>query len=85
MVDAAEGHAIRVARLHGAAERLLESVGATGQVTVTRVQESLLSAAIASIGDAAFRAAAAEGRAMSFAQAIQYAVESPADPSPDPP
>jgi predicted ATPase/predicted Ser/Thr protein kinase len=77
MVDAAEGHATRVARLHGAAERLLESVGATGQVTVTRVQESFLSAAIASIGDEAFRAAATEGRAMPFAQAIQYALERP--------
>ncbi len=77
MVAAAEGHAIRAARLYGAAERLLESVGATGQNTVTHVQESLLSAAIASIGDAAFRATAAEGRAMSFAQAIQYALERP--------
>jgi hypothetical protein len=31
--------------------------------------------AIASIGDEAFRAAATEGRAMPFAQAIQYALE----------
>jgi predicted ATPase/predicted Ser/Thr protein kinase len=77
MVDAAEGQAIRVARLYGAAERLLESVGATGQATVTRVQENFLSAAIASIGDAAFRAAATEGRAMPFAEAIRYAVERP--------
>ena len=77
MVDAAEGHAIRTARLHGAAEGLLESVGGTLQNTVTRVQDSYLSAAIASIGEAAFRAAATEGRAMPFEQAIQYAVERP--------
>ena len=77
MVAAAEGHAIRAARLHGAAEGLLESVGATGQVTVTRVQEGFLSAAIASLGDATFRAGATEGRAMPFEQAIQYAVERP--------
>lgn len=77
MVDAAEGHAIRAARLLGAAEGLLESVGAAGQTTVTRVQEGFLSAAVASIGDAAFQAAATEGRAMPFAQAIQYALEGP--------
>jgi hypothetical protein len=77
MIDAAEGHATRVARLHGAADKLLESVGATGQVTVTRVQQGFLRVAIASIGDAAFRAAATQGQAMSFAQAIQYALERP--------
>jgi non-specific serine/threonine protein kinase len=77
MVDAAEGHALRAARLYGAAERLLQSVGATLQITDIRKQESFLSAAIASIGDAAFRAAAMEGRAMPFERAIQYAVERP--------
>jgi hypothetical protein len=63
--------------LYGAAERLLENVGATLQITDIRKQESFLSAAIASIGDEAFRAAAMEGRAMPFERAIQYAVERP--------
>jgi non-specific serine/threonine protein kinase len=77
MVAAAEGDAIRAARLYGAAEGLLESVGATDQLSRTRVQEGFLGAAIASIGDAAFRAAASEGRAMPFERVIQYAAERP--------
>ena len=41
---------------------MLESVGATGQATVTRVQDRYLTLARDAIGEAQFRAAVARGR-----------------------
>lgn len=76
MVEAAEGRPTRAARLFGAPEGLLDSVGATGQVTVTRVQDRYMTRAIDALGEAPFRAAAAEGRRMSLQQAIRYTEQS---------
>jgi predicted ATPase len=73
MVAAAEGSAKLAAKLSGAADGLLAAVGATGQITVTRVQDRFLSTASAALGDDAFRAAAASGRAMPWPQAVQLA------------
>jgi hypothetical protein len=55
MVEAAKGFATRAAGLYGAAEALLQSIGATGQVTVTRVQDRYLSLAMEALGESAFR------------------------------
>ena len=66
MVEAAKGFATRAAGLYGAAEALLQSIGATGQVTVTRVQDRYLKLAMEAVGESAFQAAAEEGRAMSL-------------------
>lgn len=74
MVDAARGFASRAASLYGAAETLLQSIGATGQVTVTRVQDRYLSLAMEALGESAFRAAADDGRAMSLQRILDVAL-----------
>ena len=74
MVEAAEHHADRAATLHGAAEALLQSIGAAGQVTVTRVQHHYLRLAMETLGESAFRAAADEGRAMSLPRILDVAL-----------
>lgn len=76
MVEAAEGQPTRAAQLFGAAEGLLDTVGATGQLTVTRVQDRHMTRAIDALGEASFRASAATGRAMSLRQAIRYTEQS---------
>ena len=62
MLEAAAGRARDAAVIYGAAEAMLESVGATGQATVTRVQDRYLTLARDAIGEAQFRAAVARGR-----------------------
>ena len=74
MVEAAQGFAIRAAGLYGAAEALLQSIGATGQVTMTRVQDRYLSLAMEALGESAFRAAAEDGRAMSLKRILDVAL-----------
>ena len=74
MVEAAQGFAIRAAGLYGAAEALLQSIGATGQVTMTRVQDRYLSLAMEALGESAFRAAAEDGRAMSLQRILDVAL-----------
>jgi predicted ATPase len=74
MVEAAQGFAIRAATLYGAAEALLQSIGATGQVTMTRVQDRYLSLAMESLGESAFRAAANDGRTMSLPRVLDVAL-----------
>jgi hypothetical protein len=61
-------------RLYGAAEALLQNIGATGQVTVTRVQDRYLSLAVQAVGDAAFREAATKGRTMPLQRVLDMAV-----------
>jgi non-specific serine/threonine protein kinase len=73
-VAAAEGDAERAARLWGASDSLLEHVGSTLTPTHQWFRASYFSAASERLGHDAFRAALLQGRAMSFAQAAQYAL-----------
>jgi tetratricopeptide (TPR) repeat protein len=57
MVDTVAGRASRAAWLYGAAAALLQSLGATGQVTFSRVQDRYLTLSRAAIGQSAFREA----------------------------
>ena len=62
MVDTAAGRARRAAWLYGAADALLQSLGATGQVTFSRVQDRYLTLSRDAIGESAFREAYDAGR-----------------------
>jgi len=62
MVDTAAGRARRAAWLYGAADALLQSLGATGQVTFSRVQDRYLTLSRDAIGEPAFREAYDAGR-----------------------
>jgi tetratricopeptide (TPR) repeat protein len=64
MVDTTAGRARRAAWLYGAADALLQSVGATGQVTFSRAQDRYLTLSREAIGESAFRAAYDAGRSM---------------------
>ena len=74
-VAVARGEADRAARLLGAAQRIREEVGAA--VYTYRpdrsLQERTMAAAHTQLGDPAFEQARAEGRTMTFDQAIEYA------------
>jgi hypothetical protein len=74
MVEAAQGFAIRAASLYGAAEGLLQSIGAAGQITMTRVQDRYLRLAMEALGESAFRVAADDGRAMSLQRILDVAL-----------
>ena len=68
----------RSARLFGAGEGLLETVGAAVYnyyLPDRSLYERTVSATRSQLGDAAFEAAQAEGRAMTFEQAVAYALE----------
>jgi non-specific serine/threonine protein kinase len=71
MLEAAAGRARRAAWLYGAGQAVLESVGATGQMHVTQVQDRFLAPAREALGEAAFFDAAAEGRAAPIAQIME--------------
>ena len=74
--EAADGHALRAARLRGAMEGLLESVGAPVQASYNGwIGDRYLDAMKACLGDSVFEAALAEGRAMSLSRAIQFGLE----------
>ncbi len=65
------------ARLFGAAEGLLEAVGAAVYnyyLPDRSLYERTVSATRSQLGDAAFEEAQAEGRAMTFEQAVTYAL-----------
>ena len=74
--DAAEGRAARAARLRGAMEGLLESIGSELQPTYhTWIGDPLFGAVQQELGTDAYEQALAAGRAMSLSQAIEYAME----------
>ena len=74
--EAAEGRTLRAARLRGAMEGLLESVGAPIQLTFNHwIGDRSLDAMRAALGESGFQAAVAEGRSMPLARAIQFGLE----------
>ncbi len=74
--EAADGHPLRAARLRGAMEGLLESVGAPVQASYKRwIGDRSLAAMKDCLGDSVFRSALAEGRTMSLSRAIQFGLE----------
>jgi predicted ATPase/DNA-binding winged helix-turn-helix (wHTH) protein len=76
--EVAEGRHLRAARLRGAMEGLLESVGAPIQVSYNQwIGDRSLEAMKSALGDREFHAAVTEGRALSLARAIQFGLEVP--------
>jgi protein kinase-like protein len=71
--EAAGGQAVRAARLWGAADQLLESVGAPLNPLFRQLRDYVGDVS-KSCGDRAFQGALSEGRAMSLQQAVQYAL-----------
>jgi predicted ATPase/DNA-binding SARP family transcriptional activator len=69
-----ERQAERSIRLLGAAEAFCETLGARPPVAVPEEYERTVAEGRAALGEAAFAAAWAEGRAMSIEQAIEYAL-----------
>ena len=79
-VELAEGHALRAARLRGAMEALLESVGLPVQATYNEwIGDRSFATMKESLGDSEFEAALAEGRNMSLVRAIQFGLEDAAN------
>jgi hypothetical protein len=70
---AAAGLADGAARLWGAAEGLVESVGGSLAPSITWVRDHYIGHARASVGETAFEAARADGRAMSPLEAVAFA------------
>ena len=70
---AAAGVADGAARLWGAAEGLLESVGGSLAPSIRWVRDRYIERARTSVGETAFEAARTEGRAMSSLEAIAFA------------
>jgi predicted ATPase len=81
-VSALRGRPVRAARLWGAAEALREQMGmALSHLDLAASgYERDLAAVRSALSEASFEAAWAEGRAMSFEQAFEYALE---EPTPD--
>jgi tetratricopeptide (TPR) repeat protein len=69
-----EGHAERAIRLLGAGEAFCETMGARPPVAVVSEYERTVAEGRAALGEAAFAAVWAEGRAMSLEQAVAYAL-----------
>ena len=61
MVEAGDNRASRAATIYGSADALLKSIGATDQVTVTRVQDRYLSLAMQALGTQRSRTPPAKG------------------------
>jgi hypothetical protein len=72
-VLAAEGHADRAARLWGASDRLLESVGGALSPEIKGIRDRYIEPVKASLGVGPFEVAHAEGRAMSPVEAVALA------------
>ena len=66
MIETTAGHARQAAWLYGAAAALLQSVGATGQVTFSRVQDRYLALSRDALGVSAFSDAFEAGRTTSL-------------------
>ncbi len=77
----AQGQSARAARLFGAAEVFRERVGAAPHPPWRAEHEQRVAATRAGLGEAAFAAAWAEGRALSLDEAIAYAL-APEEPAP---
>jgi non-specific serine/threonine protein kinase len=74
--DAAEGHPLRAARLRGAMEGLLDSIGSSVQPTYNiLIGDRLFGAVQQELGADGYQQALTAGRALSLSQAIQYAIE----------
>jgi hypothetical protein len=74
-VAAASGQASRAARLLGAAEARLEAGASYIDAADRLFNGRTITSAVAQLGESAFAAARAEGRAMTFEQAADYALE----------
>ena len=75
-VEAAEGRTERAARLRGAMDGLLDSIGATAQPSFNMlIGDRYVGAVQRDLGTDAYEQAVAAGRAMSLPQAIDYAME----------
>lgn len=72
---AVQGRPLHAARLWAASEQLLDSAAASLPPTHRWIRDRHLEGVRATLGDAAFQAVSAEGRAMSMRQAIQCALE----------
>ncbi len=70
-----EGNAARAARLAGAAEAVNPYVRALLPPDQTADLEACLAESRATLGEATFAAAWAEGKAMSYEQAVEYALQ----------
>ena len=70
---AAEGHADGAARLWGASDALLESVGGSLPPNLKMIRDRYIDSVNTSLGEAQFATACADGRAMPFADAIALA------------
>jgi non-specific serine/threonine protein kinase len=73
--EAAQGKATRAARLWGASDGLLESVGSTLPPSIKLFRDSYFDRARESVGDSKFQTELAAGRAMSLTQAVEYALD----------
>jgi len=71
--EAASGQCVRATQLWGASDGLFDSVGAAS--FYKSIRDRYFDTARESLGDTAFQAALATGRAMSLKHAIQYALE----------
>ena len=69
-----EQQAERAIRLLGAGEAFCETLGARPPVAVAEEYERTVAEGRAALGETAFAAAWAEGRAMSLEQAVAYAL-----------
>jgi len=87
-ISAAEGAGERAARLFGAGEALREAVGFAQLPAEAALREPYLATVPSQLDEASWRAAWAEGRAMSMEQAIEYALSEerptfPISPAPE--
>jgi non-specific serine/threonine protein kinase len=81
--QAGQGHAVRAVRLWGATKQLLESVGSIMQnMAENSLGDRYLAPLKQSLGEDGFHSALSEGGAMSFTQAIQYALHGSEDELP---
>jgi DNA-binding CsgD family transcriptional regulator len=72
-IAAAEGHPRRAARLFGAVAVLREPVGDFASATLQAAREGALAGIRAQLGEREFAAASADGRSLSFEQAVALA------------
>jgi serine/threonine-protein kinase PknK len=84
-VAGVRGEAERAAKLFGVAEALSEAVGSQRVPEEDALREPYLAASRTQLDEASWRAAWAEGRAMSMERATEYALseETPPPPSPE--